>query len=456
MSLRLRLIFAALTGAVLLTVPGPAMAQTVLQRPTQSLSLPRGTSLLLVNPSVVQRWTVGDPAIAEVLVVSPTELLINGKGLGSTSLIIWESTAAPKIFSLEVTIDTPALERYLQEALPGETIRVTASGNSVTLSGTIKDPVAVDRAVQLAEGTGVGSVVNNLVAPPAVQVMLQVRFAEVNRSNLKDFSALLRTVNPQNLDSDGDWEGSSLSDGLLRVLLSNPTANVEAIINASITKGVLKSLAEPNLLTLPGKEASFLAGGEFPYPTVQNVTSGGLVGTGAVTITFREFGVRLKFTPDITQSGAIRLKVAPEVSTLDFANGITVQGFEMPSILVRRAETEVELKEGQYLALAGLIDNATLENTSKIPILGDIPILGQFFRSTQNRARQTELLVFVTPRLVRASDSPPPVPTGEPITWRWPGWMRTELESQPQRWTTPPVAPLPPASQPPATQPPER
>lgn len=450
MTARIRLILAAL-GVVFL-LPAAASAQTVLQRPAQALSLPRGTSLLLVNPAAVQRFTVGDPGIAEVVVVSPTEMLINGKGLGSTSLIIWEAGTGPKLYSLEVTIDTPALERYLQEALPGETIKVTASGNSVSLSGNIKDPVSMDRAVQIAQGTGVADVVNNLVSPPAVQVMLQVRFAEINRSNLKDFSAALRTLNPQNLDSDGDWEGSSISDGLLRVLLSNPNANVEAIINASITKGVLRSLAEPNLLTLPGKEASFLAGGEFPYPTVQSSTGGATVGTGAVTIEFREFGVKLRFTPDITQSGAIRLKVAPEVSTLDFANGLTIQGFEIPSILIRKAETEVELKEGQYLALAGLIDNSTLENVTKIPILGDIPIIGQFFRSTQTRARQVELLVFVTPKLVRASNTAPIVPTGEPVTWRWPGWMRRELETQPERWALPPAA-SPPAAQPPAAPP---
>ena len=448
MSARVRLILTALVAVFVL--PLPAAAQTVLQRPAQSLSLPKGTSLLLVNPASISRFTVGDPEIAEVVVVSPTELLINGKGLGSTSLIVWEAGAGPKLYSLEVTIDTPALERYLAEALPGEQIQVKASGNSVTLAGDVKDPVSVDRAVEIAKGTGVEAVVNNLVAPPAVQVLLQVRFAEITRSNLKDFSTALSTLNPQDLSSDGDWLGETISDGLLRVLLSNPNANIEAIINASITKGVLRSLAEPNLLTLPGKEASFLAGGEFPYPTVQSVSGGaGVGGAGAVTITFREFGVRLKFTPDIMQSGAIRLKVAPEVSTLDFANGLTVQGFEVPSILVRRAETEVELKEGQYLALAGLIDNSTIESVSKIPILGDIPILGAFFKSTNTRARQTELLVFVTPKLVRASEVAPSLPTGEPIGWKWPGWMRKELESQPVRWgaqpTTPPSVAVPPA-----------
>jgi pilus assembly protein CpaC len=444
MIVRIR-IFLALACALVMA-PRAGEAQTVLQQASTSLSLPRGASLLLVSGNTVQRFTVGDPGIAEVVVVSPTELLINGKGLGSTSLILWEAGGAPKLYSVEVTVDTPALERYLQEALPGEKIAVQASGNSVTLSGSVTDPVVVDRAVEIAQGTGVASVINNLVAPPAVQVLLQVRFAEIDRSNMKDFAAALSTLNPQNLKSSGDWQGSTVSDGLIRVLLSNPNANIQAIIQAAITKGTLRSLAEPNLITLPGKEASFLAGGEFPYPTVQG-SSGGVstIGT-AVTITFREFGVRLRFTPNITRSGSIRLKVAPEVSTLDFANGLTISGFQIPSLLIRKAETEVELKEGQYLALAGLIDNSTIENVTKIPILGDIPILGAFFRSSQTRARQTELLVLVTPRLVRASDVAPAIPTGEPVTWKWPGWMRPPVEEQAQRQGTVPPAP---AKQPP-------
>lgn len=441
MSIRSRLFAAVFIAAVVF--PSLTSAQTVLQRPAQTLSLPKGTSLLLILPVEIGRISTADPAIAEASILSPTEVMISGKGLGSTTLIVWEGPAPrsvnPRLYAVEVTIDTPALERYLREVLPGEQIAVTASGNSVTLSGTVQDPNSVDRALEIARGTGVALVVNNLRAPPAVQVMLKVRIAEVNRSNLKDFASQLSTLNPDELDADGNWLAETISDGLIRVLLSSPNANAQAIIQASIDRGVLRSLAEPNLLTLPGREASFLAGGEFPYPTVQAAGTTGATGQTAVTITFREFGVKLKFTPNITQSGAIRLKVAPEVSTLDFANGLTVSGFEIPAILVRRAETEVELRENQYLALAGLIDNTTIENVTKIPILGDIPILGQFFRSNQTRANQTELIVLVSPVLVSASDQPIAVPTGEPLTWKWPGWMRRELETQSQRWghTTP-------------------
>jgi pilus assembly protein CpaC len=413
----------------------PALAQTVLQQPSRVLTVPKGTSLLLVNSVNFLRYTVGDAAIAEPVVVSPNELLLNGKTLGSTSLILWEAGGAPRLFTVEVTVDAPALERYLQAVMPAESIGVSASGNSVSLSGTVKDPNSVERAVEIATGTG-ATVIDNLVAPPAVQVLLQVRFAEVNRSALKDISTAFSTLNPQNLDSDGDWFGESFSDGLIRILLSNPAANAQAIIRAQITRGNIKSLAEPNLMTLPGKPASFLAGGEFPYPAIQS--GGGGVANNAVTITFKEFGIKLDFTPYITRSGAIRLKVAPEVSTLDFANGLVLEGFEVPSLLTRRASSEVELREGQFLALAGLIDNSTLTSVSKIPILGDIPILGAFFRSTQARERQTELLVLVTPRLVRGSNVAPPLPTGEPETWKWPGWMKQEMEkSQAQRQPPP-------------------
>jgi pilus assembly protein CpaC len=185
------------------------------------------------------------------------------------------------------------------------------------------------------------------------------------------------------------------------------------------SKGLLKSLAEPNLITLPGKEASFLAGGEFPYPAVQG---GG--GGNAVSIVFKEFGIRLKFTPTITRGGSIRLKVAPEVSALDFSNPLVFGGFTIPSILSRRTETEVEMKNGQYLAIAGLVDNTMTENATKIPILGDIPILGQFFRSKDARQRRSELLVLISPKLVLPSDTATALPTGEPGTWKWKGGLK--------------------------------
>ncbi len=228
--------------------------------------------------------------------------------------------------------------------------------------------------------------------------------------------------NPHEISADGNWTGRtnpSSSDNTIAFLLESPNAQIQALVQAAVAKGDLRTLAEPNLLTLPGKEAYFLAGGEFPYPTVQ---SGG---GNAVTITFKEFGIRLRFTPNIARNGAIRLAVKPEVSTLDFANGAVIEGFEVPSLRTRRAETEVELREGQYLAIAGLIDNESAKNMTKIPILGDIPILGELFKSRGTRERRTELVVLVSPELVMATDKAPPIPTGEPgpapepKEWRW-------------------------------------
>jgi pilus assembly protein CpaC len=266
-------------------------------------------------------------------------------------------------------------------------------------------------------------------------VLLKVRFAEINRTAIKDWATRFRVLNPHEIDADGNWSGftnPSASDDVIGFLLDSGNEEIEAFVQASISRGDLRTLAEPNLLTLPGKEAYFLAGGEFPYPTLQ---SGGT--SNAVSIVFKEFGIRLRFTPNIARNGAIRLKVAPEVSTLDFANGLVISGFEIPSLRTRRAETEVELREGQYMAIAGLLDNESTRNLTKIPILGDIPILGELFRSRALRQRRTELLVLITPQFVMASDTALRVPTGEPgepatvTPWKWEGNLKPPANSGP-------------------------
>jgi pilus assembly protein CpaC len=405
----------ALALAAGLCLPATASAQRVVRQPEQVVSVSKGASVLMVNDAALQRFSVGDPDIAQAVVVSPTEVLVNGKALGTTSLVLWDNTGTPKLYSIEVTADAPGLERYLTALMPDEKISVSASGNSVTLSGNVKDPNSVGRAIEVARSTG-AVIVDNMVAPIAVQVLLQVRFAEISRSAGKEFSAIFNARNTDELRGDLNWEGNTISEGGLRALVSSPGASIEALINAAKTRGQFRSLAEPNLLTIPGKEAFFLAGGEFPFPTLQSGNA-----TGGITIVFKDFGIKLRFTPTITRSGAIRLKLAPEVSSLDFANGLVFSGFTIPTILTRKAETEVELREGQHLAIAGLMDNNTVKNVSKIPILGDIPILGQFFRSTDAQERRTELLVLVSPRLVQATETAAPLPTDEPTAWEWDG-----------------------------------
>lgn len=409
----------------------PAQAQRAITTPSNFLTVQRGSSALLVNPTPFERYAIGEPDIAQAVVVSPSELLINGKQVGSTSLVLWDRQGEPRLYSIEVAPDVAALQRFLRDMLPGESISVQSNGKAVVLSGTVRDATIVSRAVDAASASG-ATVIDNLQTPPAVQVLLKVRFAEVNRSALKDFSFRFAGANVQDIAEPVQWSGEVSTDGVVQFLLGDPLgAFFESQIQAQITKGNIKSLAEPNLLTLPGKEATFLAGGEFPFPSIQG--GGGTNAQNAVVIQFKEFGIKLKFTPTITRSGTIRLKVAPEVSTLDFANGLVFQGFEIPSLLMRRAEAEVELAEGQYLAMAGLLDNRTLQTVTKIPILGDIPIIGELFKSRQIRQNQTELLVLISPKLVVGQDRAPEIPTREPATWEWSGWLRDSLQASPLR-----------------------
>jgi pilus assembly protein CpaC len=419
--------------ALLVLAPAGAAAQKIVSQVERVISVSKGSSVLLVNPLAISRFSVGEPTIAEAIVLSPTEVLINGKGLGTTTLLIWDNSGQVRVNSVEVTADAPGLQRFLKQLMPDEDIQVSASGNTVTVSGNVKDPNSVARAIDIAKGSG-ATIIDNLVAPQAVQVLVRVRFAEVNRTALKDWSTRFTTLNPHKLDDNGDWTGTTDptvgNDAITFGLVNGTTANLHAFIAWATQKGDLRTLAEPNLMTLPAKEAYFLAGGEFPYPSVQGGSS-----SGAVSIIFKEFGIKLKFTPNIARNGAIRLKVAPEVSSLDFANGLTIQGFQIPSLRTRRAETEVELREGQYLAIAGLMDNETTRNLTKIPFLGDIPILGELFKSRGIRDRRTELLVIVSPELVQASDKAPQVPTGEPgaspgpVEWKREGSLKAPSSS---------------------------
>ena len=406
----------------------------------------RGTSALLPQPTTVRRVSIGDPAIADAVVVSPREVLVNGRTLGSTTLFIWDVNENRRIYNIEVTVDAAALQRQLRALFPREQVAVTASGNMVILSGQVSAAAVAGRALEIARGTG-ATVVDNLAIPPAQQILLQVRFAEVSRTaatqlgvdyRVGETSTLLTPLSPQ----AGDRVlGLSTGDGLLNISVFQDNIQFEAVIRALKSRGLFRSLAEPNLLALDGTEASFLAGGEFPYPVPQG---GG--DNNAITITFREFGVRLRFIPRVTAAGNVRLEVEPEVSSLDFTGGLRLSGFAIPTILTRRAKTQIELRPGQTFAIAGLLDNSILNNLDRIPFLGDIPILGNLFRSREVRQRRNELLVLVTPRLVEPLNAAPPVPTGEPETWPWDRSLQGRL---PQALPSRPV----PAPQPTAPQP---
>lgn len=418
-----RLLTGVLLGAALL-VAQPASAQQFITEPEGSVSLARGTSAVLVSTTEFDRVSMADPDIAEAVVVSPTEVLINGRSLGTTTFVVWTSQGSRRIYGVEVTADAGAVERHLTTLFPDEDIEVTARGNTMILSGPVSSAFVARRALELAEGSG-AILIDDLQTPAPSQILLQVRFAEVSRTALEGMgNQVVDVLNPHKITEDGDWRGETNSEGTIELSLIKSDSHLRTLIKAFRETGDFRSLAEPTLLALDGQPASFLAGGEFPFPSVQ----GGQT-SNAVTVEWREFGVRLNFTPTITNIGNIRLALAPEVSSLDFAGGLTLSGVQVPSILSRRAETEVELREGQHLAIAGLLDRSIQENIRKLPLLGDIPILGALFRSTEERQQLTELLVIVSPRIVEPADVAPELPSGDPETWDWNDNLRQPADS---------------------------
>jgi pilus assembly protein CpaC len=406
----------------------PAHAQVA----ERTIIVPTGKATLVTHGDRLTRVSISNPTVAEAVVVSPYEVLLNGRQIGTTTLVLWDAVGGRELFAVEVTADAVALERHLKTLFPNEPIAVSATGNAFILTGSVSDATAARRAVEIAESTGL-EVVDNMQVPAPHQILLQVRFAEVSRNAIQELGVNILRVDPLNLRGDDEGfmgTGSFTPPGanfintpagpdqtfsdVVNLYLFDRGTQIGAFIRALQGKGMFRSLAEPNLLALDGREASFLAGGEFPYPVPQGSAAG-----QTITIVFKEFGIRLKFTPNITNSGNIKLRVAPEVSTLDFANGLQISGFQIPALLTRRAETEVELKDGQTFAIAGLLDNSITESVEKFPILGDIPVLGALFSSRQLAQNRTELLVLVTPRLVQPTATPPAVPTGEPDTWDW-------------------------------------
>jgi pilus assembly protein CpaC len=397
---------------------------------TLQLRVPVGKSLILNSRDFLKRVSVSDPSIASAVSISPTQVLLNGLAAGETSLILWNEREQATTYDLQVELDVVGLRDTIAQVFPNENIQVTQSGATIVLTGSASTKEVADRALIIAQ-TQSKSVVNMLgvlLGTLGEQVLLQVRFAEVDRIAIQQLGINIFSTGALNTpgavstgqfsppSSQGSVTGQipsrlpgfsssfTLSD-LLNVFIFRPDLNLGVTIRALQSKNVLQILAEPNLLALNGREASFLAGGEFPFPVVQ---SGG--GLNAVTITFKEFGVRLKFTPNILSDGTIRLKVAPEVSALDFTNALTVSGFLIPALSTRRAETEIELRDGQSFAIAGLIDSRLTQNASRVPGLASIPIIGYLFKSRAVNKSNTELLVMVTPKLVKPL-APGQVPT---------------------------------------------
>ncbi len=416
--MRIARVFGAAIVLCLLSVP--MSAQTL---PEHEIKLVEGRGQLLRFQRDIQKVVIAEPKIADAIVISPREVMVNAKGPGHTTLIIWEDGAEPAQYEVGVEKDTAewdAFRKQIEESANGSKVSVTGSGETIVLSGSVKSSEDSKRLAGMAQ-TRAKTVINLLQTPPAPeprQILLQVKFADVDRVALSQFGFNLFSTNNTTIGSlttegftpprfsqlqvtGGQVASNTVNfSDLLNLFAFRPDINLGATIKALEERNLLQILAEPNLIVMEGKDASFLAGGSFPFPTITTTPTGGATAP-VITVQFKPFGVKLDFTPTVTAQGAIDLKVAPEVSTLDFTNAVTLQGFLIPALSQRKMDTEVVLKDGESFAIAGLIDNRVTETLDKVPWIGDIPILGQLFKSHSKQKSTDELLVVITPHFVK-------------------------------------------------------
>ena len=383
----------------------PAAALWMAVWAAEPMTLVVGRGAVIDCPAGVARVSTSNPETLDTVVASESEVLLQAKAAGQATLVVWSKAGERKSYEVTVEPHLEPLRALLRESFPGEAIDVRPTRDSVTLVGRVSGQSVAERALALAAGSMKGAVsALRVEAPgPERQVLLRVRFAEVNRSVTSELGLSLFSTGAGNTigaTSTGQFPSVSareaggafaLSD-ILNIFALRPDLRLGVIIRDLQARGLLQILAEPNLVATDGKEASFLAGGEFPVPIVQ---SG--VNAGAVTVQYKEHGIRLSFTPRLTANRTIKLHVKPEVSTIDSSNGVLVSGFRIPALSTRRIETDVELGEGQSFVIAGLLDDRFLENLSQLPGLAKIPVLGALFRSRATTKSKSELLVVVTP-----------------------------------------------------------
>jgi pilus assembly protein CpaC len=405
--------------ACVLVVPAVSVAQQAVPLAAAPLHILTGKSVVIHLETRLKRVLLSNPAVIDALATDRNEVVVEAKAPGTSSLILWDESGTSRMMDVTVDLDVASLRSAIDQSYPGRAVEVEADGDRLILTGRVPSQRAEDELVKMA-GVYSKDVVDSLAQQSSHQrqILLEVKVAEVDRTRLDQigFNFLstgagntLGTLSTQQfgpitgaggsgVQVTGGSSGTSGSFGLsdlLNIFIFNPNINFGAVIKALQENSVLQILAEPNLLALSGSKASFLAGGEFPFPVVQ-----GGQNVGVVTIQFRPFGVRLDFNGTIGEDNTVRLQVAPEVSSLDFTNAITISGFTVPAIATRRAETEVELRDGQSFAIAGLLNEQDTAQLSKIPGIGDIPILGKLFQSRSIQKSKSELVVLVTPRIV--------------------------------------------------------
>jgi len=397
--------------------PPPRTQQAGASAAPEKLMVTVGKSMIIDSPVNIQRISMANGDLAEAVAVNPKEVLINGKQAGETSLVIWQQGGNRLLYDLTVRLSSNRLDAVRQQLardFPNEEINITFENDTAFVRGTVKDVTAAERVMSIVATLGKSINLLRVEVPPVeTQILLKVRFANVDRGASQDLGLSLASgaFNQSTAISTGQFPpvgitsqtGAISISEALNVLLFRKDLNLGATIKALESKRMLETLAEPNVLAINGKQASFVSGGEFPFPMIQGGAS-----VGTVTITFREYGIRINFLPRITPRGTIQLQVTPEVSALDFANAVTFQGFTIPALSTRRIATEVELESGQSFVIAGLLDNHMTETLNKIPGLSSIPLFGRLFQSRAIARNNTELLVLVTPEVVR------PIPAGQP------------------------------------------
>jgi pilus assembly protein CpaC len=376
-----------------------------------------GQSRVINFDKPVGRFSVSNPEIAEAVLVTPDQVLVNGKAFGQVNFIAWEQSGGEYlVFDVYVRANLSLIDSQIRALFPKDDIRLSQANGSVVISGSVSDPKTAAQVDNVVQAAGFKTV--NMLASPVkniAQVQLQVRVAEVNRNKMRDYGTSFTTIpqggtagyinsggGPSSLAGAETSPVSTVLDSVLSPALNlfifNRQINTSAMLRVLRTQGAFRELAEPNLIAMDGQQASFLAGGEFPVPVVQNGGSGSNV---AMTVEFKEYGVRLNFKPTILDEDHIRLELEPEVSTIDFANGVKFNGFVIPGLRTRRAKTGVELRDGQSFALAGLLDNSETKTFSKIPVISDIPVIGSLFKSKSFQKNETELMFIVTAQLVK-------------------------------------------------------
>lgn len=395
--------------------PRPGAAEA---KPNE-IRLVAGRSVVLEHPDDIVRISVANPEVVDAVAVSTREVLLNGKAGGTTSLVMWSKPGDRQFFTVSVELNSEPVQRQINETFAGEQVQVHAGKDSITLTGQVSSAAVAERMAALAAGAAKTVVSNLQVAPsPAEkQILLRVRFAEINRVALQQFGLNLISTGALNTPGavstqqftpprssslkgviggqvTGTTTDFTLND-VLNVFAFRPDLNLAAFLRALQSRNLLQILAEPNLITSNGREATFLAGGEFPFPVLQG---GG--NAGSITVQFREFGVRVSFLPQLTAHKTIRMHVRPEVSSLDFANALVISGFTIPALSTRRMEADLELELGQSFALAGLLDQRVTESLQRIPGLAAVPLLGNLFKSRSTNKTNSEMLVVVTPEIV--------------------------------------------------------